>query len=299
MHVEICLICAKSEELREVIKVLDSDGDFRKIKRGNLKDIKGAHLTDQVYEIAGSQMKLIAATCSGMGHMKAAVRTTQIIARHQPSILIFLGTAAALRPEKVQIGDVIIPRKSIFRVYEKISQKGQRDHDSRARNGAFKEYFFEDNALISDLSTVECSPQAQGLVASLKLNEVYLSRGEGEEINVGGKSINLRNPKIFDDIDIFSCGMVVDSVSYREFLTEIADENMRKADAIDMESYGFFSAIEEIRRIGVGSVCEGIMIRGISDYAGRKQQTEELPAEWKLAASTNAAVVAAHVLKSL
>lgn len=116
---------------------------------------------------------------------------------------------------------------------------------------------------------------------------------------MGGQSIALRQPKVLDDLDIFSCGMVVDSVSYRTFLTDLADQTMRKAAIIDMESYGFFGAISATKATGVGTVCEGIMVRGVSDYAGRKQQTEQIPGNWKALAVKNAATVAAELVKQI
>jgi nucleoside phosphorylase len=93
--------------------------------------------------------------------------------------------------------------------------------------------------------------------------------------------------------------MVVDSVSYREFLTGRGLGHARKAEVIDMESFGFFKVLEALSKTGVGHSTQGIMIRGISDYAGRKQQSEQLPAGWKESAVRNAAHAAADLIREL
>lgn len=292
MHYDLCLICAKAEELRVVIET------FRK----SWKMVPGERTSDRIFEVptpVGPKPVLVA-TCTGMGHLNAAVRTTQIISLYQPGVLMFVGTAASMRPTEVQVGDVVIPKKAISRIYEKISQKGQADYEDRIAGGNFKEIFFDDNALISDVETVSCSGDALGVIASVPIGDIKLNGvAPGAPLTIAGEQITLRNPKVADDLDIFSCGMVVDSTSYRTFLNAIAHANMRKAAVIDMESFGFFSAIAATRNIGAGSVCEGIMIRGVSDYAGRKQQSENLPVDLKRAAMENAAIVAQRFVQQL
>ena len=49
----------------------------------------------------------------------------------------------------------------------------------------------------------------------------------------------------------------------------------------------------------MGSDTEGVMIRGVSDYAGRKQQTETKPDDWKSVCVANAAIVAAQIIKDM
>ncbi len=105
----------------------------------------------------------------------------------------------------------------------------------------------------------------------------------------------IRSKIVLDD-DIISCGMVVDSISYRNFLKKTAESFTRKVTAIDMESLGFYEALAETKTAAYGSRAEGVMIRGISDYAGRKSEKEARPEDWKAASSKNAAVVFISVL---
>ncbi|MBS0626026.1 MAG: hypothetical protein JSS32_08255 [Verrucomicrobia bacterium] len=89
--------------------------------------------------------------------------------------------------------------------------------------------------------------------------------------------------------------MVVNSEAYRTFL---AKQSPRKGLVIDMESFGFFKVIDDLLRQS-DSVSQGIMIRGISDYAGRKETTELGKTAWKTVAVRNAAKVAASAIKQL
>lgn len=295
---DICVICAKVEEMRQVVNVFD-----KKFKRRS-----GSDIIEIVYEVGveksvgGSynrSLKVKVVTCSAMGNMAAAVRTAQMVAFHQPALIFFVGTAASLKPEKIQVGDVVVPRRAVRRIYEKISERGQKDYESRRNLKNFKEYFFSNNALISDTITVDCSESALGVVAATQLEKPELVCGETCELEIGGMQFRTRRPQVIDDVDIFSCGMVVDSVSYRDFLNALADQHMRKVGIIDMESFGFFKAIEATRLNGAGSVCEGVMVRGISDYAGRKEQSEKMPQDWKKTSVINAAIVTAFIIDGL
>jgi nucleoside phosphorylase len=285
---EFGIICAKSKELRDLISVLDHY--FEKVRSDTL--------TSRIYRVVPTELRVQVTTCNAMGHLSAAIRTSQILATVQPSILIFLGTAASLKASDVQVGGVVIPRKAISRSYEKITEAGQPDYDLRKKTTSFEEYFFRETALISDLSTTECAAEALTAIASLQTAKIILERGETGCIELRGEKVELRMPRIHDDIDIFSCGMVIDSVAYREFLSDSANVHLRKTTVVDMESYGFFKAIEAARFL-TRTACSGIMVRGISDYAGRKYQTEALPQDWKRKSVRNAAIVAVALLQQL
>jgi nucleoside phosphorylase len=288
-HHDFCIICAKPEELAQVLRVFE----------GNFKKVKGQRLTDHVFVVGNYKVKLTA--CSVMGNMHAAVRTAQVILSSHPQIVFFVGTAASLIPSEIQLGDVVVPRKAVSRIYEKVSELGQRDYENRAKRQEFEEFSIQTskNALIADLETRNCSEDGLNAFAALDINDVKLETGSEGNITIGGQTFALRAPRVHQDIDIFSCGMVVDSVSYREMIARITDQNFRKASAIDMESLGFFRAIEAAQTMDVGFKCDGLMIRGISDYAGRKRETEARPDGWKDKAVRNAAIVTGDLMKKL
>lgn len=289
---DVCVICAKSEEARSIISVFKKMPNFAPIQAN------GGSRSENGFTVDALTVKVT--TCSDMGHMSAAVRVAQVIAESRPEIIIFVGTAASLKPHEIQLGDVVIPKKAVIRRYDKISEKGQRDYDERKQDTGFREFFFDETALISEVSTINYSVEAGDLIASLDIGTIALENNIGEKVQIAEQELEMRAAKVHDDVDIFSCGMVIDSVAYRQFITSNAQSNLRKVAIVDMESHGFFTAIQSIPTSSFGGMssghCSGIMIRGVSDYAGRKTQTEARPSGWKERAVRNAATVTAALL---
>ena len=292
-HYEYAILCAKQEELAAVVGVM------RNIKEFELKT--GDRPFEVIFEAKTDRgtKRIILKTCGSMGHTSAAISTASIIADHSPVCIFFVGTAASVNPSKIQLGDVVIPRKTIYRMYEKISQKGQSDYETRVERGKTQEYFLGDSMLIGDAKTVELSRDMQAVLATVDLADTNLLSGTLGSIFVGGSETNLRLSKVHLDEDVITCGMVVDSLSYRDFLNDIALDVARKAAVIDMESYGFYFAIASAKMTPLGSSTDGVMIRGISDYAGRKQQTEVRPEDWKKVSVENAAIIVARIISSV
>ncbi len=288
-HIPFIVLCPKSEELDEVTKVIRADGRFKRIASTEV---------DPIFEFKteSGTKRLKAVTSGGMGHMKTALKATLEIWMHDPMFIFLLGTAASLDRSKLQLADVIIPRKSIYRSYDKVSEIGQPDYELSIGNPANAEMFHSENVLCADTETVNVSARAQSAIAACSLTDFKLMRGKDLTASIDGEEVNLRDPKIVLDDDIISCGMVVDSVSYRNFLKTASESFSRKATAIDMESFGFYEALAVAKTIPYDSRAEGIMIRGISDYAGRKSQNEARPADWKAASVKNAATVFISVL---
>lgn len=292
-HFELAVLCAKSEELAAVQKV------FRTKYTPKRDD---EDLAEQIFEIETPDrtIRLVARTCGKMGHMAAAFHTAGLVSQYKPSFVFFVGTAASLDPKRIQLGDVVVPRKAIHRVYDKITEEGSADFDARVSECGGREKFFGENVLCVDSDTIEVSEKMQGALSGVDYDAVKsrLERGNATEIVLGGEKFELRDPEVHLDDDIFSCGMVVDSITYRQYIQELAATSYRKARTIDMESYGFYSAIQIANRTGYNG-CEGVMIRGISDYAGRKGETEERPVDWKSKSVMNAALVVDQIISDL
>ncbi|WP_197411642.1 MULTISPECIES: 5'-methylthioadenosine/S-adenosylhomocysteine nucleosidase family protein [unclassified Sphingopyxis] len=287
---EFCVLCAKLEEMRAITSVFDECFD----------QAPGHRRTDVVYKVPSEDdLFLKVAMCPGMGDMNAAVRTTQIITLSQPTFIIFVGTAASLRPKHLQVGDVVVPNNAINRIYEKVTEEGRSDYDRLSGRKDFREQFFGANALIANSQTMPCSPDALGALSRVQADRLVLDSPLGKTFQLGSEEFEIREPKLHDDVSIFSCGMVIDSVSYRDFIADLMDIVMRKVHAIDMESFGFFKSIDAVQRTPVGAASQGLMIRGISDYAGRKDETEARPDDWRGIAVKNAAIVAAQVILEL
>ena len=294
-----CVLCATQSEMAECLDVFGAGGiGVERLPYGD-----GSNRADHLFELTGRhgvKLTLLITVCGGMGHSEAALRVIQIIAKHSPSIVVFVGTAASLDPKKYQLGDVVVPIKAGYRRFEKVSERGQEDY-SRLEKDSREMIFDKENLLVPITDTISLEPDAIGYLANIHSLDVNLKAGSAESIEINGVNLELRAPKLVTEVEIISCGMVVDSISYRDFLTnEVFAPILRKRAIIDMESYGFLRAINMAATQGVGHSTVGFLIRGVSDYAGRKQQTETeaegRPMEWKSLASRNAAHVTREFL---
>lgn len=289
---KFCLITAKGDELRVVKAVFN--GLFDREDDDGI-DSQAVYLVKR--RNRQPPLTLLATCCSAMGHVHAATRTAQMIVGYRPSIMFFVGTAASLNSTKVRLGDVIVPTGSVYRIYDKIVEKGETDYETAVRRDGFREHFFTDNALLTDLLVETLPGHAHDLISEIDFRKVAplenaaLADEYATAISRAGGGP--RPPKIETDMQMLTCGMVVNSVGYRDFLNGLAS---RKACAIDMESFGFFRVIADMQR-AAAAVTEGIMVRGISDYAGRKEGTELGAADWKTISMSNAAKVAGEMVR--
>jgi nucleoside phosphorylase len=289
---KFCILCAKPDELRQVKAVLKEKG-YKRERAEPTPD------SDQVYRRAGhegGQPDLLATTCGDMGDLSAALAVVDILRRGSPKAIIFVGTAASLNPSVVQLGDVVIPKAAINRSYTKILEKGQPDYDERLAINGTVEKFMGENLLIAQTRTKEFDGTALEMHSDIDV-ALKLDSAELGTVELDGTKIEMREPRIHTDIDILSCGMLVNSITYRKFLRDFAMSHSRKADIIDMESYGFLAALDGMRKTFPGHVCNGVIIRGISDYAGRKADIEKRPANWKDVSVRNAARVAVQLFE--
>lgn len=231
-----------------------------------------------------------------MGHVHAAAKTAQLVARYKPLIIFFVGTAGSLDPGSLRFGDVVIPTKVYYRIYEKIVQRGQREFEKAETRADFKEFFFDkDQLLLTDPVTEPITDGARNWLSDISFAGIALRDGTLEPEWLSRLNPQ-RGPKLEEDATIATCGMLINSEVYRDFLVGLAG---RKAYAADMESLGFFKAIADMRQSPAISRTDGIMIRGISDYAGRKESTELSSSNWKEIANHNAAVAAAHAINQV
>jgi nucleoside phosphorylase len=281
------VLTAKAEELRDVKVIFDAA--FKRLDRG------GDAEKQTVYLIPGRprspERRLLATTCDAMGSLHAAVRTAQLVGRYTPSLMLFVGTAASLRPGKVRLGDVIVPETAWMRIYDKIVEAPQQAYQDAVARQNFRERFFNDHVLLATSFSEDLSQAARDYVSDVDFSAVEATLDDAD-LPAPWASELKRKPRVIDDTGIANCGMVVNSETYRDFLLETAD---RKIDAIDMESYGFFKALRDLNR----TATAGLMIRGISDYAGRKEGVELGPTKWKQIANKNAARVALAMVRGI
>lgn len=277
----ICMIAAKPEESRSFDKVLGARYPSSPTATGTVF---------QLGKRQGKAITLFSTACSAMGNVHAATKTAQVIATHFPSTVFFVGTTGSLRPDQLRLGDVIIPSSAFYRIYDKIVESGEADYNNHADKD-FKEHFFETCALLPMMRTQDLERARALRTVNFPALEASLNDGLLPSAPEGQLA---RKPKIVDDLLIATCGMLVNSETYRKFFTSKVD---RKVAAIDMESYGFFRVLAELQR--AGSSIEGIMVRGVSDYAGKKEAAERGTTDWKQIANENAAIVVVEIIESI
>lgn len=279
------IICAKSEELAALRPVLEAQFPLQDNSSKPDLPVRVVKKRDEAPAVT-----VFATCCAKMGHVHAASKTAQMITRHEPRLMLFVGTAASLNPREIRAGDVVIPQSSMFRIYEKIVQKGSSSFSAAAIDG-FEEFFFRDTALVANLMIEDLDDDTHVVVSgyrpSVTLEDGDLAPFWKDQLK------KPRGPSVETDVDIFTCGMVVDSENYKDFLQSKVG---RKAFTIDMESFGFFQTIKQLRKSDAGEHTEGVMIRGISDYGGRKEETE-VGGNWKAISMKNAAMVACDFIR--
>lgn len=289
---QYCIICAKMDELHDVISVLDEEFPDRPRNSGSDSVVRIIQKEDE-----GPPTTVYATCTPQMGNVHSAVKTAQVIINYEPQLVFFVGTAASMAPSKIRLGDVVIPNRAHYHFYEKIVEEGQPEYADKLSDKHFQEFFMDNNALLynTDISIINGS--AATTVSRLNNNKIKLEDAELPE-NWAAMLKQQRGPKIENDVEIVSCGMVVNSGKFKDILGE---RTGRKAQTIDMESFGFFQAVQDLRdseHVTERSLASGIMVRGISDYAREKDDTEGVSGQWKRVATRNAARVTCELIRS-
>lgn len=241
---------------------------------------------------AGLDGKLVIRQCKAMANTWSAAATAAIIADYEPDVLLFVGIAASMQPRHVRLGDVVIADGLRSRTFGKIC-----DASVVADDPAFATYdnHFALRAFSPDLPDI--SPRTRQLVnASAKSLDVEFTSPVMEQSildGVKGAAKSADRPCKVHCEQIFSWDLVLDSDKYRDALVK----SESKSYALDMESLGFYSVVEECRNAGHLAV-DAVVFRGISDYAAFKAPSGTVSTDWRKIASKNAARAALKFLQT-
>jgi nucleoside phosphorylase len=281
----IVVMCAKPDEL-EIVQGLFSP-HFAPIKN------RGSEFTEYLLPASGSgtEEKLILCNCADMGNTFAAAATGYFIGTRQPNLMLFLGTAGSLRPNKCKPGDVVIPSACDTRYYDRICEKDSNDFRELTSRADFREYFFGsgDGGYLNALN--HRSAQAELTLAAGKYRTTYLSNRRAKVTKKLQQFPTGDTPaQIHSDARIFSWDMIIDSAAYRDFLVPLLD---RKVCAVDMESFGFLKTIDTFAKRQTDKTTNGLVIRGISDNSTAKASEFD-----QKTAMTNAAIVAVDLIQN-
>lgn len=240
---------------------------------------------------AGLEGTLVVRQCKAMANTWSAAATAAIIADYEPDVLIFVGIAASMQPRHVRLGDVVIADGLRSRTFGKIC-----DANVVAGDPAFATYDdqYALRAFSPDLPDI--SPRTRQLVkaSSKGLDSKFDSPDMEQAILDGVKGAEKSSSRVckVHCEQIFSWDLVLDSDKYRDALVK----SESKSYALDMESLGFYSVVEECQSTG-HLALDAVVFRGISDYAAFKAPSGTVSTDWREIASRNAARAALRFLQ--
>lgn len=240
-------------------------------------------------EISGS---LVIRHCKSMQNTWAAAATAAMLTDYEPDVLVFIGIAAAMQPKHVRLGDVIVADSLRSRCFQKICDKSEVKDDP-----AYSVYDGKYALRALTPSLPDIAPRTLQLVQKgVKTigNSLSSPKIETEILNgvQGSSKAAARDCEVSNE-QIFSWDLVLDSRAYRDSLVK----SESKAYALDMESLGFYSVVEECAKLGK-IVTDAIVFRGISDYAAFKAPSGTAKIDWRKVATENAAKAAREFLET-
>ncbi len=240
-------------------------------------------------------------TLEGMGPVEACIAASQSITEFSPTIAMMVGIAGSLCEDTANMGDVVVSTRSKLYAPDKIQE-------------------LDDRYIIGSLDNV-ISGRVVVDARDKHFNDSFM-RYRRDYIDAKGLQadvaafIERRNSWGFKLINacILGTDHVVDSVEYRDYLND-KDKDPRldvhkqtgemhrvrhvvdPVVAVDMESYGFFRAVQAI-----GPACLGnraVVFRGISDLCAGKKGFDGDKNQYRRRALHNAADVALSFIESL
>jgi nucleoside phosphorylase len=241
----------------------------------------------------GNKLVVARHECGEMGNIPAAVHTASLIARYNPSVMIFAGIAGSLDGTKAAIGDVVIPQIVKSLSYNKLKEIA--DNDYRALSSAKKaEALYEGFCqLRRNTGQIPITPDAQSCLSRFNFREEsknlesirYPSSWNEFGVDTG------RRPLILTDEESFSWDKVLSS---KRFIADVVHAYVPSASIVDMESYGFLRAVASMQKT---YTTNGIVVRAVSDYAFAKELTDG-DLQWRNLAKRNMAITVRRLIET-
>lgn len=243
---------------------------------------------------AGRREHLVVADCGEMANVSAASRTGLLAARFSPNLIVFIGTGGSLRPEKCKVGDVVVPTLgATTKYYDKLNdadwrlwswEKPQQSADLGGYTKDGRHYRLSRKTKEFPLTGVGRDYVSQALSGAAKAQRL--------DFDLAKLSAAGADPEVHVDAQVFSWDMVLASDHYRKLLLDQID---RKVSVVDMESFGFLSALTQFQIPPVNKLISSVIVRGISDICGNKD-TSSADGRNNIA-TDNAAHVACRIVK--
>lgn len=228
----------------------------------------------------GLPLRIAACATEQSGNLSSALETTRNLLRFYPRLAFLCGIAGNMRPDRCELGDVIIPAKIEYRRYNRVS-KGERlesTSDTRPIEDAVRKRF-------TDFITTH--------PLDLSLNNPYAFAAATALAGRGRPRPPLIEHK--GDCKALCWDMVLDCETTRSRLCN--GDNMLRA--VEMESEGFFSSLQLVSE-KVGYKISGMVFRGLSDLAsGKLASDNEITVKWRNYAAWNASRVMVEFINDL
>lgn len=291
------------------------------------------------FKTADRAVRIVVRTLKRMGHLEAALTLAASMPTIAPDIVILLGLAGSMDPEKVGLGDVVVSSKAKMYTVDKVASISE--DMSEVPNFKFSE-------------TLPSAPSKNSVSVDLR-DKVFgnsFNRYERDFVDSNGldyvlskiqqkiditKTVNVDSkfiPERFRNVKssnrerevhfgwILGSHHVVDSLEYRKYLKEKDtqkdfDVHLQLGDydrvkwcdgdllAVDMESFGVLKAVVSNRELagpegGWKNLIGAFVVRGISDLAEHKGSTDRNSRnQLRKIAVTNAAEICAQIIEKI
>ncbi|WP_323572190.1 MULTISPECIES: hypothetical protein [unclassified Rhizobium] len=295
---DIVVLGARLEEQEALQKEFERHAD--QVATQQLEDRMKAALYDglPVYAMkdlssssGGKTISVGVIECTDMGNVAAAINTAYAICEYRPSLIIFSGIAGALDSGNIRIGDVIFPRTIVTRDFNKLkSFEGEFDAlEDSDKNESLSHLKAK---LHSYQRTVSISERAKKVLTRIQSDTV---NSELRNENIPAEwlrefAIPARAPHVIHEEAAFSWNAVLSNEPYVRFLKKHIGNAWT---SVEMESYGFLSAVERVKNI---FHTDGLVIRAISDFAQHKDLSRSDP-KWRKLGLANMAIATRCVIE--
>ncbi len=219
------------------------------------------HFEATTLDVHGQPFRILGATANAMGMTQMAVLTMRTVQDYQPSLVILIGIAAALDPATFNLGDVVL-----FETTEDWDLgKHTRDEDGKPVFERQQDSIGPHGNAVARM--IQSIPGDTKILGDMR-ERAMVFRGDDASDHI--KELKIQGVRS-------SCvNYVVDDA---EKVKKIRAASGRYVEVLEMEAGGFYKAMKELE-------MPGLVIKGISDYAAKKDSSSDR----KLAAFNAASV---------
>jgi nucleoside phosphorylase len=239
---------------------------------------KGRHVHD-----SGREALVVTSSMRDMGQSWAAAFASHALRTWEPVNTILIGIAGALVNKGLSLGDVIIPGKVFgYEVGEALENKDK----------SIK-YLFRPTQNQPSFSLFDSASALRGDDKDYKNWRQVALDASVSELELLGLPKSLPDLHINNSEQLASGNFVVKSANFFSQLRESTGN--AKLRTVEMEAKGLFAAFRP--REGAQAI-NGLVIRGISDYADKKKAAtdDKTKGAYRRASVRSAAIFAAHLI---